>query len=360
MIRGVAVTALLIVPAVASPQAVEIDTDPRVELLSAVFRLAGAPEYDQCRLPGYQAAMDAWIGTRRHHRVVAVAQELRDSLGMGFNAVMSLAVHLGEPPALIPRVPLEGAPELDERWTDWAIARFLPAVRSFAADVRFMDFLASQSVVRELARMRLREVFDQRIDPSWFQSFFGGRAVPDLHLYAALCNGGANYGARVRVDSATEFYAIVGVPAADSAGNPVFTDDAVPTIVHEFSHSYVNPVVSRHNAAFARPMTAIFAWAGAEMRRHAYGSWEIVLDESLVRAAVIRYLARHEGPTAAERQVRNEIERGFVWMDGLARLMAEYEAERDRYPTFESYLPRVATWFDQVPAQLDSLYRVRG
>ena len=72
-----------------------------------------------------------------------------------------------------------------------------------------------------------------------------------------------------------------------------------------------------------------------------------MLYESLVRASVCRYVFEHQGEEAAERQVAYETSRGFLWTADLAALMAEYEAGRDRYPTFDDFMPRVVTFFNE-------------
>jgi hypothetical protein len=58
----VVAAATLLVGAPARGQDVRVAADPRIELLSIVFRLAGNPEYNQGRLPVYDSAIAAHFG----------------------------------------------------------------------------------------------------------------------------------------------------------------------------------------------------------------------------------------------------------------------------------------------------------
>jgi hypothetical protein len=50
---------------------VRVLVDPRVELMSVVFRLAGNPEYNQGRIASYVADVDKYFGRFKGHAAVA-------------------------------------------------------------------------------------------------------------------------------------------------------------------------------------------------------------------------------------------------------------------------------------------------
>ena len=95
----------------------QVTVDPRVELLSVVFRLAGNDEYNQGRVPSYVSAVEEHFGEFRDNPVVVTARLLRWKRGVSYDAVMSLAVHLRDAESLEEAVPFEPRPaELDKRW----------------------------------------------------------------------------------------------------------------------------------------------------------------------------------------------------------------------------------------------------
>ena len=96
---------------------VDVRVDPRVELLSVVFRLAGSPEYSRGRVERYAEAVDAHFGPFRRHSVIAHAKRLRALAGVSFDAVASFSVHLDD--AMPPGEGMEFEPlpsRLDQRW----------------------------------------------------------------------------------------------------------------------------------------------------------------------------------------------------------------------------------------------------
>jgi hypothetical protein len=44
---------------------------------------------------------------------------------------------------------------------------------------------------------------------------------------------------------------------------------------------------------------------------------------------------------------------GFLWMGDLAALLGEYEAERETYPDFATFMPRVIDFFADLPPRIE-------
>jgi hypothetical protein len=91
----------------------------------------------------------------------------------------------------------------------------------------------------------------------------------------------------------------------------------------------------------------LYRWVEEEMKSQAYGNWLTMVHESVVRAAVVRYVRAHEGPEAAAKEVREQVEqRHFAWVGDLADRLAEYEGQRGRHTNFAAFFPRVIEFFD--------------
>src|SRR5258707_892659 len=74
----------------------EVHVDHRVELVSIVMRLAGAPEYKLADRTDYVSDVDKQLGAFADHKAVAMAREL-EAKGIGYDAPIALAVHLDDP-----------------------------------------------------------------------------------------------------------------------------------------------------------------------------------------------------------------------------------------------------------------------
>jgi alpha-galactosidase/6-phospho-beta-glucosidase family protein len=89
------------------------------------------------------------------------------------------------------------------------------------------------------------------------------------------------------------------------------------------------------------------------MRRMAYGSWQTMMREYIVRVCVIQYHRRYQTPQDVKRLLRYEISRGFIDMRELDEAVSKYESQRDKYPAFESFFPQVVGFFNEHVKNLD-------
>jgi hypothetical protein len=270
---------------------------------------------------------------------------------------MSLAVHLTDIEGLNLASPLDPWPEnLDGRWTASGVNAFLSAARQFVRDTAFNSFLEQHQGLYEITTIRLRAMLEESAHLEWYESFFGERPGASFTVVPALFNGGANYGPRYRGPQGREsLYSILGVWKTDGAGLPEFTSDMLGTVVHEFSHSFANPIIDRHAAELAAAGEKIFPHVADRMRAQGYGNAGTMLRESLVRASTVRFIHRYEGAEAARLAAQAEADRGFLWTPHLADLLAEYEALRDTYPTLDSFAPRLIEFFAGYAEDLDEL-----
>lgn len=170
-----------------------------------------------------------------------------------------------------------------------------------------------------------------------------------------LISDAGNFGAEFVSGATHERYAFISFQSSDKAGFPVPPSDAIEQIVHELSHSFINHVVIADSMRLRTSGQTIFPVVQQSMNQIGYGNWLTMCYESLVRAAVIRYLLASDGREAALRETRAQQGFGFVWMDQLVDLLGDYELDRSRYPTFSSFIPRVATFYDSVAPRVAGL-----
>ena len=332
-----------------------VRVDPRVELLSIVFRLAGNPEYQKGRVDSYTDAVDAYFAEHRRHRVVRLADTLRRGHGVSYDAVMGMAMHLDEVRSCKLTVPWKPRPpSLDARWPDRDARRFLRELRAFVRDTDFEAWFASQSEVYDTAVTRMQTRLRDSAELGWFDEFFGARPSARFELALGMLNGGACYGPHVAFpDGREDLHCVLGVWQTDDDGAPAFDEKVVPTVIHEFCHSYCNRLVDAHWGALEGSADALWPHVADQMRQQAYGNARTMMRESLVRACVVRYEAATGGPRKRLFEVRAQERRGFLWTGGLSDLLAEYEASRDDHPTLDAFMPKVAKWFADYAARFD-------
>jgi hypothetical protein len=189
---------------------ITIEVDPRVELISIVFRLAGNPEFNEGTLRPYVKAIERHFGDFDNHPVVKMAAELRHKRSMSCDGPMSLAVHI-DGNYRLRKTSEEWPSALDYRWEKQETTEFLEKLRQFAVETKFDEFFKAQGSIYEQGISSCENVMGQEevaIDQAglkfrkilsmdmgdWLSDFFGIEEVGDLRLVLGFVNGFANYG----------------------------------------------------------------------------------------------------------------------------------------------------------------------
>ena len=326
----------------------KVTIDPRVELMSVIFHLAGNPEYNNCKSRQYMKNLSEHFDGHRNHPAVKTAAKLRKSRGVSYDAVMCMAVHIEDINSCREIVPFEPRPEtLDGRWRINEAREFLGNCRYFVIETDFKAFLAKNQSQYDTATARLQQLINKEANIAWFDEFFGPRDDVDFNLVVSILNGPGSYGCRVRLEGRTKIYSVLGAWRIDwlGFGNPTFSPNVVGTVVHEFGHSYCNPLVDKYIKDFRPFGEKYFPRVEKQMKGQAYGSWQTMMRESLVRACEVRYAMANDGIEQAERCVNYHISRGFHWTKELSELLGQYENQRYKRQTLEFFMPEVVRFF---------------
>jgi hypothetical protein len=319
--------------------------DERCELLSTVFRLAGAKEYVTQDIPIYVDSLDKYFETYKDHEIVEYTKTFRENFGVGYDAPMSLAVHLQINDGKISLIPNVKENSLDSRWHKDYLPRFIELLNDFYSTTKFHDFFVSQSKFAKKVEQTATEYF-KKIDMEWYAKFYGEVPEGNFNLVISLSNGGNNYGPKVEyLDGKEDLYSIT-ICAIDSLNNPYFSDRwSLPLIIHEFCHSFCNHLIIANYDKMKKKADEFYKIKQDVFNRQAYGNSQTMLCEILVRASVIKYMADHN-PTNLERYFSNEKSSGFIWIEELYNSLLNYERNRDKYPTLKSYMPEIVKVFN--------------
>lgn len=105
--------------------------------------------------------------------------------------------------------------------------------------------------------------------------------------------------------------------------------------VHEFGHSFVNPLTAQ--PAVAAGLAAQQALFRPTPGQPQYRDWETSVNEHLVRAGEVR-IALALGRPDVSRQLRADYA-AWPYLSFFEAQLQRYEASREQYPTLESFLP---------------------
>ena len=161
--------------------------DKRVELLGIVARLAEYPEYCRNDNAPYIADIHAHFDRYKTHPLIELMRRLKKENSIGYDAVVRMALHLGQPPGLKPIVPFTNRiPE--ERWSKENAEKFIDLLRQFYAETRCGDFFDSQHTRYEHAEKAYNKQL-RHIDLKWFPAYYGINSEDTFHLIVGPVNG---------------------------------------------------------------------------------------------------------------------------------------------------------------------------
>lgn len=323
-----------------------LSVDENVELMSILAKLAGYDEYSMNQAGDYSAETDAWFEDYSSHPAVKLMKRLRKSNGIAFDAVASMAVNLRCDGDNVSLLPLEEG-TLESRWDGVNLDKFMRVINSFYDDSRFHDFFRGHKGLYDNVIDGFRKTVLDGLDISWYERFYGNEIPESFHIVLGMTNGGCNYGVKRYTSNGNEEpYALLGY-YLDKDGVSGFSG-CLGTLIHEFNHSFVNEVVeSSAKVKDSGIGDMLFAVDPDRMGAQAYGNGITVLNESIVRAAVIVYLMEHNaGDAAVQAEMQEQIDRGFLWMPELVGSFKQYETSRGLYPTFADYLPEIIKVLD--------------
>jgi len=334
--------------------------DKRIELLSIVFRLAGNMEYNDEIFKSYTSDIHNHFDKYSEHELIRFTREIRDKNRIGFDAVMKMAIYLEQPPTLNSIVPFTSDIP-DGRWGLENANKFLKLLQQFYTDAECDGFFNAHKELYRISAERYNDVY-KSIDLKWFNHYYGTELKGSFNIVPGLGNGGGNYGVKAMLPDGSEaMYAIMQTSSIDSTNIPVYdVSFNLPTLIHEFNHSYVNEMQNKYDKELEKAGVKLYGVVSEIMNWQAYRGWGTMFNESLVRASVIRYLISHNSEMdVAKKQLISEYNRGFFWMKGLVDCLGDYEKNRDKYPTLESYMPVIINFYNGVANDIDLMFEIR-
>jgi hypothetical protein len=334
----------------ASPFKVEAGVDERVELVSMVFRLAGSAEYNTNFLPVYIGSADTYFAPFKDHEVVSFAVNLINSIGVGYDAPMTLAINLRIENGSVKLRKDTSHEEIVKRWND-EYKRFIILLDDFYKKSEFSRFYSSSSETYRTAEKNFMPLLE-KINYEWFDEFFGEKPAGGIKIVISLLNGGNLYGPRLTyTDGRVEIYSITGTWMAGEHGEPVYRDKNANislNTVHEFCHSFCNPLIDQIYTEIENQANSLFSHVEEIMTKQAYGEARYMMYETLVRACVLNYIQKRMNLNndLMQQFVMKEVSSGFIFIGEFFDFLQNYQSQRDKYARLRDYMPEIARIFN--------------
>lgn len=323
---------------------VAVDFDERVELMAMVWRLAGDGPFNRNDYPAYCQSADGYFAAYKGHPVVAKAREAMEQEGIGYDAVASYGLHLVISPGgrmdFDKNLSQEGDASFG-RWSERLKNDFLPLLEDFYKTSRFHEWYAGTEAMRNEALSAFGSIV-RRIDLGWYGKFFGPLPPKsEVSIVLSILCGQNNYGcSAVKKGGGVRITPVISCCVTDGEGHPRFsTNTVLPILIHEFCHPYCNPLDAQHWGEMADNAGRIYELNAEKLKRQAYGSPQTMLDETFVRASVVRYLADHGFAAKKEALLASEVDAGFLLVPDVVRALDFYEQHRGQYRQMIDFMP---------------------
>lgn len=324
---------------------IRVEVSEAVELMSILARTAGNKEYNMDMAGQYTKDTEVWFAPYKQHAAVVCFQNLRDQYGISYDAVMSMAIHLDIDGGKVKFLGEQA--DLEKRWSNVDIDDFIDKLNTFYTDTRFHNFFEQHGMFYDEGLKEYEANVMTYFHQEWYARFYGTAPTDRFRIVIGFTCGGGNYGpSRQLPGQPREAYAICGYYINPQTGKPYGEGaNMATTLIHEFNHSFVNPLLNNETNASLLATTGqkLHKFSAYAMERQAYSDWQTVINESIVRAAVILYMLDQDFD---QKQVLNELAnqvcRSFNWMPELVASLRYYAAHRDQYPTLNDYYPEIA------------------
>ena len=313
--------------------------------MSILARTAGNVEYNMDMAGQYTKDTEVWFAPYKQHAAVVCFQNLRDQYGISYDAVMSMAIHLDIDGGKVKFLGEQA--DLEKRWSNVDIDDFIDKLNTFYTDTRFHNFFEQHCMFYDEGLKEYEANVMTYFHQEWYARFYGTAPTDRFRIVIGFTCGGGNYGSsRQLPGQPREAYAICGYYINPQTGKPYGEGaNMAATLIHEFNHSFVNPLLNNETNASLIATTGqkLHKFSAYAMERQAYTNWQTVVNESIVRAAVILYMLDQDFD---QKQVLNELANqvccSFNWMPELVTSLRYYAAHRDQYPTLNDYYPEIA------------------
>lgn len=336
-------TLLLTLVALAASAQIRVEVSEVVELMSVLARTADYEEYSNNLAGQYSKDTEEWFAPYKEHTAVALSRDIRAKYGIGHERVMNMAIHLDIDNGKIALI--GDRKELNNGWQNVNLDDFMKKLNKFYKDTHFHEFFEQHLAFYEDYTKKYEANVMPVFHPEWFSRFHYGTELTDqFHVIINFTCGDNNYGiSRQMAGQPREIFTIMGYWIVPSEGSPRY-DAAL--LFHEANHPYVNPLLDNGDniKVMENVGKKLLGIRKSAMVQSAYDDWRIVINESLVRAAVIIYMQDmgYRSEQFLNVMSLEMVHKGFPWTFDLAGALRYYSAHREQYKTLDDFYPEIA------------------
>lgn len=321
-----------------------IKVDARLELLAVIqhFTDWAAQRHTKFNFQ-YKNEIDSYFKNFSGHAAVTLSQSLTNS-GFSYDAPPTFVLYHSDPPEFKQLYPYSSY-LIQRAGGEEKLKEFADQIRSFASASNFMDFYNSHKQFYTDIENSIKGTIGDTDYVKILENYYGVKKAGYNITPVPLFHSGG-YGPQISTADGDQVFDLCG-PQSVVNNKPTFgtKDYLLYIVLHEFSHSFVNPITEKFSSDIAKS-ASLFLPIKDKMQQQAYGTWQTCVNEHLVRANTARFAVQIRGKSYHDMYLQSEINNGFIYITKLDSLLQIYESKRDVYKTYEDFYPEFIKLFN--------------
>lgn len=335
---------------------INIETLPRIELLAGVLSQTSWMDERGPQGKGnkYFQELQLFFSEYKEHEAIKVAEELTQK-GFAYDAPINFIFSLSE----LPKLNSNGYSNyLVMRAGDEEILeKFRVALIDLANESNFLDDFYKKNINNYNRYMDLvGNNFDRELIVKWMEDFYG-YLKDEYHMVITpgmFPVGG--HGAIIKKNNKEVVYQLVRETGI-SEGEPEFQKDIPLLALHEWGHSFINPAVEQQKDKIDfYNLQKFFVPVEEIMGKQAYNNVYVFLNEQILRAVTIIAIRDMFKTDLWANQIEYHKDRGFYLTEFTIEQIDYYIDNRDKYKTFNEFIPYILLKYHENEDILLSLF----
>ncbi len=210
-------------------------------------------------------------------------------------------------------------------------------MRNFREKGEFEEFFNSNKPLYEILLKKSDQLISKNQIVENIENFFGQSIENTTVTITPYAQNGYNVTFPLK-DGGYETLITIPVPIPDN--DIEFTS----IIIHELAHRFTTIGIKNHTDSVAKSEWRYKPF-DSSASNEVYNNWDKVFDEYTVRAVTCLLIGEIHGEEEMKRQVTKNFNQGFSHIEDAIALIKVYHNSRDKYLTFQDYLPVFAEEF---------------
>lgn len=223
-------------------------------------------------------------------------------------------------------------------WFEEELEAYVAAIRDFYHKADYEGFWKEKKRFYEDLRVNIEKKMERVDVPKILEDFYG---MKKDRYFVVPAPQMPDMGLNVEIESDARLlsYYFQG-PMEIEKGPNYFINigDLINNAFHEFGHTFLESILNRNNELLQK-YDYIYKKVQKGMKRRGYGTWHQVFIENLIRSIQARLMSKALGEKTAQLVLDIYSKQGFQLIHILHDITEEYERNREKYESFDSFLP---------------------